>query len=186
MGGVGQSIESGLMVHNFAQSLALSHEHADAPWWGIVYRRAFANQGLVMQCVRNDGWAQRGGIDRIVTLTNGRVIRIDEKVRAQDWPDILLERWSDREREKPGWIQKPLACDYIAYAFIPSETCYLLPTLQLQQAWRLNRVKWVRAYKPILAANEGYTTESIPVPIEELMTAITNAMRVCWAQNEAA
>jgi hypothetical protein len=38
-------------------------------------------------------------------------------VRAADWPDILLEQWSDEERRKPGWVQKPLACDFVAYAF---------------------------------------------------------------------
>ena len=53
----------------------------------------------------------------------------DEKVRAEDWPDILLEQWSDEDRRAPGWVQKPLACDYIAYSFAPSGVCYLLPVM---------------------------------------------------------
>jgi hypothetical protein len=35
-------------------------------------------------------------------------------------PDFLLEYWSDYERRSPGWIEKDLACDFIAYAFVPS------------------------------------------------------------------
>jgi hypothetical protein len=42
--------------------------------------------------------AQRGGIDRILTLECGRTYTVDEKVRMEDWPDILLERWSDEAR----------------------------------------------------------------------------------------
>lgn len=102
------------MIHSFAESLALSHAHDDSPWWAEVYSVAFPGfAGMVS--VRNDGWAQRGGIDRVITLKSGRVVTVDEKVRSQSYGDILLERWSARERKAEGWIQKDLACDYIAY-----------------------------------------------------------------------
>lgn len=113
-------------VHEFRSSLALSESFTDAPWWQALYRRAFPSM-ISAVSVRQDGWAQRGGIDRVITLASGRVYTVDEKVRTNDWPDILLERWSDEQRGKPGWIQKPLACDFIAYAFAPSRRCYLLP-----------------------------------------------------------
>ena len=61
---------------------------------------------------------------------------VDEKVRTNDWPDVLLERWSDEARRIPGWVEKPLACDFIAYAFAPAGTCLLLPVAALQRAWR--------------------------------------------------
>jgi hypothetical protein len=64
-------------VHNFKQSLARSHAQADAPWWLDVYRRAFPSLASSV-CVRNDSWAQRGGIDRVRTLKGGRTITIDE------------------------------------------------------------------------------------------------------------
>jgi hypothetical protein len=98
------------MRHNFDTSLALSKEHEDAPWWPEVYARAFPGH-LSSVSVREDGWAQRGGIDRVITLRSGKTVTVDEKVRLQDWPDIALERWSDRQRKVPGWIQKDLACD---------------------------------------------------------------------------
>lgn len=171
-------------IHNFQESLARSHEQADAPWWRQVYLRAFPTLESSV-CVRNDGWAQRGGIDRVLTLGCGRTIKVDEKVREQDWPDILLEYWSDVERKVPGWVAKDLACDFIAYAFVPSQTCYLLPTLTLRRAWQLNGADWVNQYKRVEADNGRYITVSVPVPIRILMAALSDAMVVSWKQEAA-
>jgi hypothetical protein len=167
------------MTHNFRQSLAKAQQYEDAPWWGAVYQRAFAGVESMVS-VRQDGWAQRAGIDRVITLRCGRVIRVDEKVREKDWGDILLERWSDEQKKVPGWVQKPLACDFIAYAFVPSATCYLLPTLTLQKAWRANGKDWVERYKEIRADNGSYVTVSVAVPTAELFAALSDAMRVTW------
>ena len=167
-------------VHDFHESLALSHEHADAPWWRLVYQEAFPTLESSV-CVRGDGWAQRGGIDRVLTLACGRTIGIDEKVRAEDWPDILLEYWSDEDRKIRGWVAKDLACDFIAYAFIPSQRCYLLPTLTLRRAWRENGREWVSQYRRVEALNNGYKTVSVPVPIAVLMESLSDAMLVRWS-----
>lgn len=163
--------------HDFASSLAMSNEHADAGWWVDLYRKAFPTLVSAVS-VRNDGWAQRGGIDRILTLACGRVYTVDEKVRAADWPDILLEQWSDEERRKPGWVQKPLACDFIAYAFAPSRRCYLLPVALLQRAWRLHGRQWIEDHGQRRALNVGYVTTSVPVPLGELAQAMLQAMLV--------
>jgi hypothetical protein len=134
-----------------------------------------------MVSVRDDGWAQRGGIDRLITLACGRTICVDEKVRKEDWPDILLERWSDEARQIPGWIQKPLACEFIAYALVPSQRCYLLPTLTLQAAWRQCGRTWCDKYKPIRARNNGYVTLSVAVPTDIVLSAVGRAMCVNWS-----
>lgn len=162
-------------VHDFDRSLALSHSFADAPWWLDLYREAFPTL-VNSTCVRDDGWAQRGGIDRILTLRCGRTYTVDEKVRTSDWPDILLEQWSDEARRVPGWVQKPLACDFIAYAFAPSRRCYLMPVALLQRAWRRQGRDWIDAYGQRRARNPGYVTASVPVPIPVIEAAIAAAM----------
>lgn len=174
------------MRHNFATSLALSKEQEDSPWWMEIYARAFPGY-MAAVSVRNDGWAQRGGIDRVVTLKSGKTVTVDEKVRLQDWPDIALERWSDKARRVPGWVQKDLACDFIAYAFVPSQRCYLFPFLTLRRAWNLEGKRWCElaeaeqgGFHVILAKNEGYVTESIAVPIEILLASIRQAMVIDW------
>lgn len=167
------------VVHNFSESLAKSHAQANAPWWLDVYRKAFPDLEA-MACVRNDGWAQRGGIDRVLTLASGKTLTIDEKVRDKDWPDILLEYWSDRDRKIPGWVAKNLACDFIAYAFIPSQCCYLLPFQTLRAAWRTNCKDWSQTYQKVEAQNRGYVTVSLAVPTTILLTALSDAMVVSW------
>lgn len=47
---------------------------------------------------------------------------------------MLLERWSDETRRSPGSVQKPLACDFIAYANATAATCVLLPVPAPQRA----------------------------------------------------
>jgi hypothetical protein len=175
------------MLHDFQQSLELSHEYEDAPWWVQVYSKAFPGFNSMMS-VRKDGWAQRGGIDRVVQLSSGKSVTIDEKVRSKDWDDIALERWSDREKRTPGWVQKDLACDFIAYAFVPTQRCFLLPFLTLRKAWQLEGRRWcemaaeeVGGFKVIEAKNKLYVTESIAVPTDILMASIRQAMVVSWA-----
>lgn len=168
------------MVHSFADSLARSHTYEDAPWWREVYTKAFPGfAGMVS--VRQDGWAQRGGIDRVITLKSGRTVTVDEKVREKSWGDILLERWSDEARKIPGWVQKDLACDFIAYAFAPDRTCYLLPFLPLRRAWRDHGRVWAERHKEVRADNGRYVTVSVAVPIEELFAAINGALVVSWS-----
>lgn len=177
---------SDAVIHDFGESLKKSHEQEDAEWWEPTYRKAFCGFAS-MTSVRVAGWAQRGGIDRVITLKSGRTITVDEKVRDSDWPDILFERWSDTERRTPGWIQKDLACDYIAYAFIPSKTCYLLPFLQMRKAWVVNGKTWIEkafakadGFRVVNARNKTYTTQSIAVPIPEALRSIQESMIVGW------
>jgi hypothetical protein len=175
-----------MTVHDFRQSLALSEKYADAPWWMDVYRSAFPTLQAAVS-VREDGWAQRGGVDRVLTLACGRVVTVDEKVRDKDYGDILLEFWSNKERKVKGWVAKPLACDFIAYAIAPTTTCYFLPTLPLQSAWETNKVSWFHktkesrsGFRLVDAKNTGYTTQSLAVPISDLLDAIRDSLVVRW------
>jgi len=164
-------------MHRFNDSLAMSERYSDADWWLPIYRRAFPRLASAVS-VRNDGWAQRGGIDRVLSLSCGRIYTVDEKVRAEEWPDILLEQWSDEDRRVPGWIQKPLACDFIAYAYAPSGVCYLLPVPALQRAWRQHGREWVERFGQRRALNPGYVSVGVPVPRPILMWAIAEAMMI--------
>jgi hypothetical protein len=167
-------------VHDFGEKLAMSHAHQDAAWWKEIYWQAFGRD-VIMANVRNNGWAQQAGIDRVLTLKSGKVVTVDEKVREKHWPDILLERWSDERRRIPGWVQKNLACDFLAYAFIPSGVCYLFPFLTLRRCWRLNGRNWCEAYKPVRAQNNGYVTVSVAVPTTVLLNAMRDTMIVSWS-----
>lgn len=163
-------------VHRFEESHSLAAQYGN-DWWIPIYRRAFPTL-MSAVAVEHDGWAQRGGIDRLLTLACGRTYTVDEKIRTEDWPDVLLERWSNEGLRRPGWVQKPLAADFIAYAHAPAATCVLLPVPALQRAWRQHGRQWIGLYGQRRAQNEGYTTVSVPVPRSVLMQAIVEAMFV--------
>lgn len=164
-------------VHSFEADLSRSHASSQASWWFALYKSAFPTL-ISATYVKGDGWAQRAGIDRVLTLACGRTYTVDEKLRSQDWPDILLEQWSDERRRTAGWVQKPLACDFIAYVFEPSRNCYFLPVATLQRAWRMHGRRWISEFGQIRAPNEGYISTNVPVPIETLMNALSDAMTI--------
>ena len=169
------------MTHDFHESLALSETIADEPWWETVYRRAFP-YFKSMEFVPSGTPEQLAGIDRIIRIKGGGVIYVDEKVRHTDYGDILLELWSSEEHKTMGWAGKPLLCDYVAYAFMPSKRCYLFPFPLLQRALWNHWDEWKRRYKTVGATNRGYTTQSLAVPIATLQQAITEAGFIQWGK----
>ena len=182
----------------FAERQALSQSYSAAPWWEQVYREAFPSM-IDMRLVNGDGWAQRGGIDRVILLADGTHLKVDEKVREDNWPDILLEVWSDHGKRIPGWahLSKHLTCDFIAYALIPTATCYLLPYQLLRRALVRHGNDWWAAcdqqrngFRFVDAHNRDgqrtWVTRSIVVPTPVLLNAIRDALTVQWQPTEAA
>lgn len=190
------------MIHDFDDSLRYSHGQSDQPWWGEVYRRAFPDLATLVD-LRHDGWHQRAGRDRAIVLSSGRTVYVDEKVRSEAYDDIAVEVWStypkDGTRPFPpvdgataGWARKPLDCDWLAYAFVPTQTCVLIPFLGLRAAFEKSRATWIsnadqgsNGFRWVCAQNRRYQTVSIAVPIWILNDAITDAMTVCWKQEAA-
>lgn len=128
----------------------------------------------------------------MLTLADSTVIRVDEKVRRKHRADIALEVWSDEGRKIPGWACKDLHCDYIAYAFEPSRTCYLLPFRLLRRTVKENGSAWWKAAKDrrdgfdeVRADNGRYVTVSIAVPTAVLLDAIRDAMVITWTTFDA-
>ncbi len=155
-------------------SLAASEE----AFWLAVYRKAFFN--LASQELCTDLALQRQGIDRILRLSNGHTLRIDEKKRAREYPDILLEYTSNLERSTPGWIEKDLQIDYLAYGFMQSQRCYLFPWPMLRRAWLHFAPQWKAKYSPPVVArtrvgNATYQTISVAVPTDVLRRAVSTA-----------
>lgn len=178
-------------------SLRYSHSQADASWWDEVYRTAFPDMVTTVD-LRHDGWHQKAGRDRAIVLSSGRVLYVDEKVRRNAYRDVALEIWSvypkgstapypPRDGAVPGWARKPLDCDFLAYAFVPTWTCYLLPFFTLRTlVARHERMFYGKAtlnedgYRWVVAHNDRYDTVSVAVPLSHLTALMTDAMTVAW------
>jgi len=161
------------MTHDFNERLNYSLEASDEPFWEAIYKKAFPT--MTNLTAIDDLSKQKLGIDRIIYFDNGKKLYIDEKKREKVYPDILLEYISVDHNNTPGWIEKDLAIDYLAYAFMPSKCVYLYPWDMLRRAWLHYRKSWLRKYKLIEAKNEGYSTWSVAVPIEILQNAVSTA-----------
>jgi len=167
--------QSGIAVHDFDERLRYSEAASEEPFWDAVYHKAFPTLVNHMLC-SGDTQSQRLGIDRLIVLSSGKVLAIDEKKRSRDYPDILLEYLSNDTTGAPGWIEKDLQIDYLAYAFMPSQRVYLYPWEMLKRAWRNFRDEWLDLYKIPPARNKGYRTHSVAVPISILHSAVNRAM----------
>lgn len=186
-----------MTVNDFGERLRYSHGQSDAPYWPAVYRQAFPDMVHLLD-LRHDGWHQRAGRDRAVILESGRSVYIDEKVRSQDYQDILIEVWSTYPKNgsrpypvtagaAPGWGVKPLDCDFLAYAFERSRICYLLPFLGIRAAWAKHGAMWRSkatndegGFRWVKALNRTYNTISIAVPTKILQDCVNDALTVCW------
>jgi len=161
-------------VHEFRECLEWSEKASDEPFWEAVYRKAFPNMLWCKACSGNTV-GQRRGVDRLIYLANDRVLRIDEKKREEVYDDILLEFLSVDTTGAAGWIEKNLAIDYLAYAFMPDKRVYLFDWLMLRRVWVNFGEGWKRQYPIIKAQNNGYQTHSVAVPIETLRSKVSLA-----------
>lgn len=157
--------------HNFNAQLRYSEDPKDDAFWINAYRSFFPNfAGAVLNSGKNEG--QYRGVDRLVYLSNDRVLRIDEKKREGRYNDMLIEYLSNDQTGAVGWIEKPLAIDYIAYAVMATRQVRLLDWLTLQRAWFANRDTWKRECFHVQARNPGYVTHSVAVPFYKLLRAM--------------
>jgi hypothetical protein len=162
------------VIHDFKERLAFSETASDEPFWEQIYRKAFPGMVNMMLC-SGDTESQRQGIDRIILLASGKVIKIDEKKREKQYQDILLEYISVDTTGAPGWIEKDLPIDYLAYAFMPSKCVYLFPWDMLCRAWLKFKNEWKEKYETKRAQNKGYSTLSVAIPIDILQRAVSTA-----------
>lgn len=163
-----------MVVHNFYEDVAKADDPIYAPMWEYAYRQRFRNFSSRTPAP-GKSIGQARGVDVLVYCHHDQVFRLDEKIREEDYNDLLLEYESDNVRHTPGWIEKDLAIDYLSYAILPARTVRLFPFPLLQRAWQVNRDKWFESDRChiIEAQNPSYTTLSLAVPFGFVYAALS-------------
>ena len=167
--------QSDLKIFNFQERLEFSKKPENELFWQTVYRKAFPDMLFAKACV-GDGQGQRLGIDRIVQLSSGKTLHIEEKTIEKDHQSFFLEYISNSAIKSEGWIKKELLIDYFAYAFIPSGRCYLFPWQLLKRTWNYHKNNWMNKYPKASAQNNGYSTQGLIIPISDLVNAIRDSI----------
>lgn len=181
------------IVYDFDAQLKNSHQYSDSDIWESIYRSAFPTM-LSFTDMRHNGIHQKRGIDRIVTLMNGKHITVDEKVRGKNkktgkvYEDIALEFISVVQTNAPGWVCNPdIDCDYIAYAINPLGKGYLFPVVQVQAVWDKKSQIWLAKYGHKISTSSRFgrtwNTKFCPVPPAEVMQAIGQELRFQFEPN---
>jgi len=162
-------------MNDFQECYDIAESGKCEPFWDEVYHRAFPNMTNHMRGQKTKCQSQIFGVDRIIYLENGKTITIDEKVRTKVRDDIALEYISNDQKNTPGWIEKDLAIDYLAYAFLPAKRAYLFDWRMLKRVWAKYGSDWKTKYFIAKAPNRFYTTYSVCVPIDVLQHSCTIA-----------
>lgn len=159
-----------LKVHDFKEQLEFSEAHE--LFWREFYRKAFLGCTII---IRNQDSieGQRRGIDRIVIDKYGvQSFCIEEKMREKSYDDFLLEYISNDRTNVPGWMERDLLSNFLAYAFAPKRKGYLIPWQPLKSFWIAQGERLKKHCEPISAVNASYTTWSVAVPIKTLRMEI--------------
>lgn len=158
----------------FSEDIAREREHSADEVWGKIYEELFPDMVSFERCDHIE--SQKRGIDRIITLSDGSQVTIEEKIRYKDYNDIALERWSSFEDKTLGWCLKELDCDYVLYLFWNSGRYFLIPFENLRQSLIDNILEWENNYRILRTRNRGvrshYTTVSVCVPTTVLIDII--------------
>lgn len=163
-------------MNEFQECFDAAEDGRNEPFWDAVYRKYFYNMTNHMPGKKEYCNSQKNGVDRIIYLENGKTITIDEKVRRKVYDDIALEYVSNDKTKSPGWIEKDLSIDYLAYAFLPTQTVYLFDWCALKRAWNHFKVDWKEKYPTAVAPNPYYNTLSCCVPINVLRDACSRSI----------
>lgn len=154
-------------MNNFSADLIYSVSQKE--FWKSAYKKAFPVMLDVIDYSK-DMRAQAVGIDTIVKLPFGGILRIDEKMRRKNRGDVLVEYISNDKTNTAGWIEKDLRIDFIGYAYMDTREVLFIPFVDLQNLWKIKKEYWLSKYKLPPAKNFSYNTLNVAVPYNELNT----------------
>lgn len=136
---------------------------------------------------------QYKGIDRILYLQSGKILKIEEKIRSKDWGDLLIEivadpRYADFNPDTGaishthlrgiGWIYKDYSCELIAFFNADTEDGNIFSWKKFQKVYFDNIVEWYQlaidnkcgfALKD--AKNKDFSSHNIAIPKKAFLDA---------------
>lgn len=161
------------VIKDFFVDLKYSQEEGISNEVNAAYKKAFPHLMEIKDV--EDISLQKKGIDKILTFEAGNEVYVDEKIRRNDYGDILLEEYSDFVSKKVGWLGREKYTDYISYMIPSSGKYYFLPFLLLQKIWLENYQDWLSKYGRKFSNNQYYCTSSIPIPTQVLINELSKS-----------
>lgn len=176
-------------MNKFEESLKQSLDISAIAIFNSYYKRLFCLSGLIEIERITDIGMQKRGIDVILHFERNlptyfgpdrrRFLNIDEKIREEKWDDILIEIWSNAEKNIPGWACKEADTDYIFYCFRSIRKVLPLYFPALRQWIKINSRR-LDDFPLITAKNPDYHTYNRAVPISILQKEVSKIHIEMW------
>jgi hypothetical protein len=183
------------MIYDFSEQLEWSKEtlrqYSDAE----TLRNLFpGSTGVAKTGTELD----RAGVDYLVTLRRGAVLKVDAKARSRgcarhwcprDEPEVALERWSvlpggkyatPRADAKAGWtLDESKDVDLILFTFHPDDhpIAYVRSLPLLREAFRRNCGLFFELFKTDVQDSRRWQSECVFVPLRAVDQAIEAVSR---------
>ena len=142
---------------------------------------SFLPQGSTTEW-HTDKMSQLDGIDRTITLPDGRTMTADDKVRKKTWRDVLLETQTNGVRGRSGWLWTSRA-GLVCYAWLPTRSAVIFPLRAVRRAAMEDVENWQLQHGIAPAYNvRSYVTLNIPMPTNQLVEIVDkfHPHRPCW------
>ena len=99
----------------------------------------------IVKTISNTQWIensrQQQGIDKILTLSDGSTLAIEEKFRYKGYNDVALEIYSSLEDKTPGWAVKDIRANIVAYWVVPDQKVWIFDSRKLRFVLQEHRTK---------------------------------------------
>jgi hypothetical protein len=141
-------------------------------WILSKYKMAFPHALRFVECTTAQ--RQKEGVDYYALFADSAPLFIEEKIRWEKYPDLLIEEYANWDKKTPGWgLDKNKKTHYLAYIIIPSKEIFIIDFPALQQFFIDNYNLLTHKYERVMGKtydNFGhllYQTSNIPVPWQE-------------------
>jgi hypothetical protein len=174
----------------------------DDYWQDNVYsfnQKLVASKGIVESCDvheilllrlpgcvdanQTDSDVDRTGVDWLATLSSGRTVGVDVKIREKDCmkfgnDDVALETWSVVGLQV-GWTRdESKVCEWVLWVWKDTGRFFLVPFLPLCSVFSKNWHEWRDTYKPrtqkTTRKHRSWQSECVFVPRKVVVDAISN------------
>jgi len=174
-----------MKINNYAEDLAYSDSVSDKV---NLFTRSKLSQFYNIDNIISvqEKHLQFAGVDKIVKTIDGKIIRIEEKIRRVTRNDILIELLANTDQylKHPrglGWGLKAYSTDILLYYFEDSNTGWFFHWAKFQKTLIKNLPVWFDLAKNNkngfmfkYAYNKGYKSKNIVIPKNVFLNAYVN------------
>jgi hypothetical protein len=141
-------------------------------WILSKYKLAFPHAERFVECTTAQ--RQKEGVDYYALFADGSPIFIEEKIRWEKYPDLLIEEYANWQKKSLGWgLDTNKKTHYLTYIITPTQEMFIFYFPALQKFFIQKHQSFLNKYGRKFGKTYDdyghllYVTSNIPVPWQE-------------------